>query len=245
MAVCDGREYLFDSNEKRAWHDAEEHCVLVGGHLAMPETDAQTACIQTLIGSASAWIGLWSSADTSCSRATFSSGTFNLQGWVWVDGVARAYDKWLRNPGADPPVVEPDCVLQHDGSVYGTYSSTDGQGAYLIGSTGLWADGSLNDRLPYVCARGALGFPDPRRTSHYSKLSCRVAFVCSDHTSSDERTDRAAIAGTERQPVALAYVDAHDVGAFLLALAIADQFTHDTGSHTSSHDGYPFLLALA
>ena len=157
---CEGREYLFDSAEQRPWHDAEEHCVLVGGHLATPETDAQIACISSLVGGASAWIGLWSGSDTSCSRVTYSPTTKlpdPLVGWVWVDGVARVYNKWWQDPGGDPRVLEPDCVVTHDGGY--TYSSSDGQGAYLIGSHLLWADGPLNDRRPYVCSRGAFLLP--------------------------------------------------------------------------------------
>ena len=157
---CEGREYLFDSAEQRPWHDAEEHCVLVGGHLATPETDAQIACISSLVGGASAWIGLWSGSDTSCSRVIYSPTTKlpdPLVGWVWVDGVARVYNKWWQDPGGDPRVLEPDCVVTQDGG--DAYSSSDGQGAYLIGSRLLWADGPLNDRRPYVCSRGAFMLP--------------------------------------------------------------------------------------
>jgi len=132
--VFEGSCYEF-FDDLVAWVDAEESCLVWGGHLASVESSGENSFLNSWPGAVSGpaangpgiWLGGTDAED---------DGEF-----VWPDGTALDFDAFA--PSQPDNGIGVDCIEKRNDP------------------TGLWSDQRCTDQRPYVCERPLLGVPAP------------------------------------------------------------------------------------
>ena len=132
------------------WMDAEESCVLKGGHLASVHSQQDQDILHTLIGTAAldtAWIGYNDrEAEAGCTdgrHVGIGVGNVLADSFVWVDGSPSGFENWA----SGSPQDWQDGAAHCDGT-----GNEDCTGAWRGGQD--WDDSACTALKPFVC-----GFP--------------------------------------------------------------------------------------